>query len=48
MLGGASGAVTNSYSASYNFYGSGESVASQLQSARAAAVVERMRGGYGI
>jgi len=36
----------NTYNASYNFYGSGESVASQLQAAQAAAVVERMRGGY--
>lgn len=38
----------SSYTASYNFYGSGESVSSQLRSARAAAVAERMRGGYDV
>lgn len=38
----------SSYSASYNFYGSGQTVAQQLRSARASAAVERLRGGYDI
>lgn len=40
--------TANSYSANYNFYGSAQTVAQQLHSARAAAAVERMRGGYDI
>lgn len=39
---------TSSYTASYNFYGSGETVSQQLKAARSAAVVERMRGGYDV
>lgn len=34
----------NSYTSSYNFYGSGQTVSQQLAAARAAATVERMRG----
>lgn len=39
---------TSSYTASYNFYGSGETVSAQLRAARSAAAVERMRGGYDV
>lgn len=41
---GGAGSGGNSYTASYNFYSSGQTVSEQLAAARSAAVVERMRG----
>lgn len=40
----AGGGGGNSYTSSYNFYSSGQSVSEQLSAARAAATVEKMRG----
>lgn len=41
---GGTGVTTANYSATYQFYGSGETTAQQLQAARNHATIERMRG----